>query len=298
MKFKFKRLIVTGVSIFLTSGYAYSETMQAAENSQSHQAKVIVADNVTGLNTLKGQPLRDFGPDLFGTFGFYNSMAYNPDSNLPSVFSPETPDDALMATGIDPVYAGLFGLTPADLDTSYFNIPLRDVGTIVSEDGNVRTAALANTLDVDVQEPSQSFPVDPITLGDWLKASGKAYVKCNNGQANITLNMKKLIPNRLYTVWALHATPSPRPFGGVPNAFITDEKGNAKWKRKIGYCPMEDNPNPLKQLSIVLHSDHLVYGDLPGIPFRRTDSGLFGLMTGAISHSQLEFAFRGTRVKN
>ncbi|PCK02973.1 MAG: hypothetical protein COA42_21500 [Alteromonadaceae bacterium] len=281
----------------LTASFGTCSALAETHGKQDHKSdrfKVFYADNVTGSNQFRGKPLRDFGADSVGSFGFYNVAAYNPDGDYPLEIDENTPNDALMASAVDPIFASIFGLQLGDIDPTFLNVPLRDVKENVSLDGKTRMA-VKDILEVDQQEPSQAHPSDPITLGDWIAASGKATVSCkSNGTAKIAMYMKDLIPNRIYTVWALYATPKARPLGGSPNVFVTDGSGNASWKRVLNFCPMDkDQANPLLQASIVLHTDHQTYGDLPGTPTLRNDDGTVSLITGAVSHSQLEFAFRG-----
>ncbi len=86
-----------------------------------------------------------------------------------------------------------------------------------------------------------------ITLRDWINAEGILRVKTlsNERDATFTLNLKKLIPNSLYTVMALRENDSdplsptrPGPLG-VPNCFVTDEFGSASYETTM------INPFPL-----------------------------------------------------
>src|SRR6266446_7535498 len=40
-----------------------------------------------------------------------------------------------------------------------------------------------------------------VTLGEWLKASGRASAKCINKGTHVVVEMSGLIPNGVYTIW-------------------------------------------------------------------------------------------------
>jgi len=165
----------------------------------------------------------------------------------------------------------------------------------------VTRAALPFITNAAVTAQSQAAPdqPDPITLGDWLKASGNMRVSCEeDGTAEIKIKVHDLIPHRAYTVWAMwHLSDGrifPQPFGGAPNGYITDEEGEAEYERTLNFCPLEAARNGIdnnRLLSIIthLHSDHVLYGAVP------TPSGA-GLPPGTVGHMQLEWNFPGAGV--
>ena len=244
---------------------------------------------VTGLNQRLGEPLRDFGPPL-GPFGFATAAAFNPTGGEPLPLTPSTPADTLLATTADPAVLAIFGVDPDEIDPSVLNIPLREVPVNVDPGGEVRIP-LDGAFAVPPLTPHQAAPVDPITVGDWLRAEGEAQILCGDGAAVARLRMRNLIPNRLYTVWAAFATPAgprPIPFGGVPNTFSTDERGSARFVRSLQYCPFEPTSDGglLLSLIAVLHSDHQVYAVEPALPRA-------GLPPGVVAHAHLEFGLAG-----
>jgi len=141
---------------------------------------------------------------------------------------------------------------------------------------------------------------EPITLQDWLKASGEMEFHCReNGTASLQIKVKDMVPNRAYTVWAMwHLADGrifPQPFGGAPNAYITDNEGNASLKRELNFCPQDVAQNGIENnrlLSIIthLHSDHIIYGGVP-VPTAT------GFPPGTVGHMQLEWNFPGVGIR-
>jgi len=46
-----------------------------------------------------------------------------------------------------------------------------------------------------------------VTVGEWSQATGKATVKCTPSGTHITMQLKHLIPNGVYTIWLATFTP-------------------------------------------------------------------------------------------
>ncbi|ADZ93280.1 hypothetical protein GV054_20595 [Marinomonas mediterranea] len=86
----------------------------------------------------------------------------------------------------------------------------------------------------------------PITLQQWCQAHGTMRVRIPESQteARFDFDFSGMIPNSLYTVMALRThninpdNPTRPGVLGVPNVFISDEEGNAK------YCATMPNPFP------------------------------------------------------
>ena len=79
--------------------------------------------------------------------------------------------------------------------------------------------------------------------------------------------------------------PRATPIGGVPNVFITDEYGKAKFKRVVPYCPfrVREGDDPVSVISVQYHSEHENYGAVPE-PVQ-VPGGWVGLVT----HTHIEF---------
>lgn len=82
---------------------------------------------------------------------------------------------------------------------------------------------------------------EAINLGDWIKAKGSLVVTQlhNNQDAEFDFDLSNLVPSSLYTIMALRehdlnpeikSRPGPL---GVPNCFVTDSNGHARYKRII-----------------------------------------------------------------
>ena len=123
-----------------------------------------------------------------------------------------------------------------------------------------------------------------------FNASGKIKVKCGKKGNSVRINVKGLVPHRLYTFWAIWLDPSvprflPIPLGGAPNSYVTDEKGNATFKRELNFRLTDAAKDGVdgKTLAFIdthLHSDHVAYGAIP-VPIAA------GFPPGTVLHAQL-----------
>lgn len=245
---------------------------------------------VTGISHRLGAPVFDLGPGI-GAFGFATLGAWNPSGSDPLPLTPETPASTLLATLVDPALLAALGAPPPD--PALLNVPLRDVAAIVAFDGS--RAPLRDHLAADQLEPSHTANTPPVALGQWLGAGGILKIRCtDDSRAQIDLDLQDLLPRGLYSVWGVMLTPQgpfPIPLGGTPNAFVTDQKGNARFSRLLNYCPMQlaAGQVPLAFVEVVFHSDQSLYAGVPSLPLR-------GLPAGAVEHPQVDFAVSATRL--
>lgn len=243
---------------------------------------------VTGLNRLLGEPLWDSGTEL-GPFGFDYVFAYNPEGDEPLELTPDTPLDTVLATGTNPISQAFLGIPPGSTDPALINVPYRQTPIIVQQDGT--RAELASVMDVSPFERGLSLPNYPITLGRWLQARGIAKIKCHkDGTSTLTLRLRGLIENGLYTVWSLYAADRDNdgftdaftgPTGGVPNTLVADERGRARFRRVLNICPLDNRD--LSIIDVTYHTDGAVYGGVASLPFA-------GLPPGVVAMSHVEFA--------
>ena len=233
------------------------------------------AQVVTGLNRLFGEPLFifDFAPAPFDKTGFETTGVFNPDGDDPLPLTSSTPDDAILATLIDPFIDQLLPKSVAKTaDPRLFNVPLRDIETYTSP-ALKRSGKLPFQSAGPVIGASQADPGGPITKGDWFKASGRMEVSCGQEENSVSMRVTALIPNRIYSVWAIWLDPEtprfiPVALGGVPNAFITDKFGDATFERELNFCPVEAAKEGIegKTMAFIdahLHPDHALYGAAP-----------------------------------
>lgn len=250
------------------------------------------ARTATGTNRFLSRPLSDLGAP-FGTAGFSNVGAFNESGGPPLPLTTETPASTLLATFVDPGFLALFGKTPGDVDQGLLNLPLRSVAANVSLAADQR-AATTPIREAEQLQPSQAMPAVPITLGDWVRARGIGFIRCEEEGSRVRLELKGLLPNRLYSVWALFGGDAitPFPLGGVPNLIVTDRQGNASFERELNFCPFNLAPGqrPLLAIDVVFHSDSQNYGIVP-------EPDLAGLFTGTVTHTQLEFLVTGTPLR-
>lgn len=256
--------------------------------SSSSRSVLIKAKVTTGTNRFLSRPLHDFGPPI-GTAGFSNVGARNPSGAQPLPLTTDSPESSLLVTFVDPGFLALFGKTIDDVSPSLLNVPLRDVKMNVDLNGAQRAAPAPITLTEQLQ-PSQASPADPVTLGQWTRAQGFAHITCKGNESNVRLDLKGLLPNRVYSAWGLFGGQgiTPFPLGGAPNVMVTDDHGNATFERELNFCPFDLKPGqlPLLAIDIVFHSDHQNYGLVPELD-------LAGFFTGTITHTQLEFLVTG-----
>jgi len=237
------------------------------EENEHSQATVIKGEAVTGFNQRLGQSLWDLGPG-FGTASFAFVFGFNPDRALPDMLTQESPGDTLVATGLDPNFAGLLGSFADGVDQRFINVPLKKVPVIVNEFTADR-AVLPSALDAAPYEPSRALPNDPVTLDAWLDAEGRVEVACQeNGTAKIDFSFSGLIENGVYTAWGIFTRDTDGngmddqllaiPLGGVPNVFVADSHGEADFSRTLGFCPTEEAT--LRLVDIAYHADGNLYG--------------------------------------
>lgn len=150
----------------------------------------------------------DFLPGDLRTAGAHTMGVYNPDGDQPLPITPDTPMDAVLATIVDPelnvVFPGALDAFPPNPDG--INVPLRDVGTwttglinhLNSDEPLVDRSRVSLPFDVDAQIATQAqsgtLSSDSITLGDWLKASGKMTIRCKpEDHAKLSIKVKATI---------------------------------------------------------------------------------------------------------
>ena len=120
-----------------------------------------------------------------------------------------------------------------DVDGDLTNCSISDDAT-TPEDESIACDAFNipgpdNGADMTIADWRPKTPVDPVTLGAFIEARGRALITPRrDDQANIRIVMKDLIPEQLYTVWQLDTDPLGRPIprgvpmGGAPaNVFVT-----------------------------------------------------------------------------
>ncbi|MFT4925899.1 MAG: hypothetical protein ACI8WB_001994 [Phenylobacterium sp.] len=290
MKSVTQNLLAFAVATSCILSSTVAQSSDDDDDHNYHQVDTFIGHAVTGGNRLRGQPIQDFGPPL-NTFGFYNMGVFNPDgSNNPFLIDENTPDDAVLATSVDPFFLTAAGLPLSLIDESLNNLKLADVAANISV-ADTASIALPSTLDVDPLQPSQ-VPMKETTLKDWLSAKGKARFKCGDDKNSVSIKVKNLLPNRLYTVWGLFESAEgkfkPAALGGVPNSISTDSKGRGSFKRELGFCAFENTQSGAKliALDIIYHSDHQAYAAVPS-HVAKSD------ITGTVTHSHLWFIISG-----
>lgn len=105
-----------------------------------------------------------------------------------------------------------------------------------------------------------------ITLGDWLSADGQLKVQLTGRNADghytgasFDFRLSNLIPNGLYTVWAVRGR-GPDALA-MPNVITTDAQGSAQANFQVSN-PFPEGKDTLRirGIAIVYHSDHQTWG--------------------------------------
>lgn len=258
-----KSAVKTVLATILASSCAVAA---ADENKEGYSTLNIKGLAVTGSNRVFGEPQFDYGPILKRT-GFETLFAYNPGGSEPLALTSDMPDSTIVATGVSQEFLKTFGFSQDSFDPADANLPLRKTKVNVDFAG-VERLTLRDMQDAEQTENYQGTPNKPITLGQWMSASGVGTIKCENkNSAKVDLKFKKLIPNGLYSVIGTFETVPilpPITLGGVPNFTVADKNGNAKFKRTINFCPMDVKEGDAKMVNITMtyHSDHTVHGNV------------------------------------
>lgn len=236
------------------------------------KAKRIRGVAVTGVNSVLGKPFFSWGEPFGASFNFPTMGALNRSGPSPLPLNANTPKSTILVTWIDRVFLALFNKPPDYvINPAWLNVPLRDVPVNV-DFALMQTAPLRGVREAEPLELAQAEPANDITLGQWLKGGGVATIDCSGGAAEVRLRMSNLIPNRMYSVWATMGAPTPPgspapnafpiPLGGAPNTFMTDENGDAAFKRWIKFCPLDaqSSGSPLLFIDVHFNSKHQTYG--------------------------------------
>jgi hypothetical protein len=247
-----------------------------SDGARKHSGRTVIHGfAVTGINDLLGSPIGP-GPN-FQLIG-----EHVPGGDEPLPVTSGTPEHAILATRYPLDLLGLFGIVPGanGYPDDQDNVPLNEnpvpVAFSIYNRFPVAPASVATAL-----EPSRRDE-NPITLGDWLDARGKAFIRCSRdgSRASVVLSMKGLVDNGLYTLWAVPADGSlPNAFGGVPNVFSADRRGSALVHRTVAYCPTDGQ---LLDITVAYHSDGMAYGNFP-------DATLDGFVSGIVAHDHVVF---------
>ncbi len=283
--------IAMGVSInAMQTTIADDDNEEIDHDSHAMQSKTIRGVAVTGANHRLGEPLWYLGDGL-GTASFSFVFGHNEAGEEPLPLTPSSSEETVLATGLDSNFLAVLGLTADDVDAT-LNVPLREVAVIVNPFTGERET-VSSALEAPPSAVSRAVPNDPITLGDWMGATGRAHVKCHaDGTAKVRLSLQGLVEDGVYTIWGLFGLDSdgdgfedtlvPAPFGGVPNVVVPGKLGKAQVTRTLGFCPM-DEPS-LKFVDVTYHSDTNVYGGT-------VDLFLEGFPGFAVTNTHVAFPF-------
>lgn len=284
------RAVTAALGMGLVSMYSTSALAGHRDDDQ-RRFKRIEGITITGTNSALGKPLFSWGGP-FGTFNFPTTFVYNPGGTEPLPLTESTPASAVLATGVSPEYLFIRNETPDVVKPEWVNVPLRQVPVNIDFDPALeQKTVLPGLLEADPAARAQSEPAGAITVGQWMNASGVLTINCARGGAELRMRLKSLVPNRLYSIWATMGLPEPGggienptiplPVGGTPSVLMTDERGDATFKRWIKFCPLEagSTPDPMLTIELLYHANHSTYGAIPAP----------GIMLGLITFPHILF---------
>ncbi len=128
-----------------------------------------------------------------------------------------------------------------------------------------------------------------MNLSDWLKASGKATISCEQGWGRFKANFENLVPSSTYTIWHFFMPAPPTdPFTGtldVPlgdrkgsqSVFNTDRNGNASVDLRFEHCLQMTGVQLMSGIAVALHTDGKTYGPDPGAFGKDTHVHIFAM---------------------
>ncbi|MCO7188685.1 MULTISPECIES: hypothetical protein [unclassified Pseudoalteromonas] len=297
-----------------TGLYAAPQTQaQQSEHDKQIIAKRTVKGHLTtGVNNYCGRKLFEFPAayDSLNDLSFQFVGEYDPtpgalDAKPLSAENCEA--DTILASTTDPVNVAWLQsfLDMPDADPRLKNRPIMDKPTYVDLIGNHGY--------IERRLPEHSNPVpffdgpkEEITLGSWSKARGRYKFQCyNDNSAKTVARFKHLFPNSMYSmlaVWDRAGELVVQPFGGLPNVFITDKRGNARYEKEINGCPLlpTEDGSSLLYLIISYHPNASITGassfitaapatviDKDGSVFESTQP------PGIVIHDQIMFPING-----
>ena len=267
---------------------------------------VIQGKPVTGINEFCGSPVFSLPlpSPLPPTLRATNLGQYNPGGALPfPLSSTNCSDDITVTTTTDLDFLAAAGIP--DVNPGLKNIPLRQNFVITGQDGSRSMVPSLRQVPGNALPPTASNPDNPITLGKWLNTKGRVHIVCKaNGKATIDATFRNLIPNGVYSMWGVWTTPPPGPpivpvpLGGIPNALVPDQHGEASFFRELASCPLDvtQDGSVMMFISLAYHSDSDLNGAEPELGAVPTvfhppvgNSFTSTLVPGVATHDAIEF---------
>lgn len=115
-----------------------------------------------------------------------------------------------------------------------------------------------------------------LTLGEWLRHTGRGRYTYADGRGRLELSFSGLVPNGVYTLWhAFIALPPTTPFSGTldlplgardgsESVFVADENGRAEFVHEFSPGLQMSDVWTTSMLAINYHSDGKTWGGVPG----------------------------------
>lgn len=271
-----------------------------ADDQQGKKVFLIKGQAATGVNDYCNEPIWNY-PVHYSFLGEFDTTPGAMDAIALNVESCED-GSLVLATTTSANFMADFGI-PTDADSRLKNLPLNRVPVTVGGDGSRSTVPF-----VDQTEPTvavlRGVEQEPTTLSRWMNARGYAVVKCKEDEgAIVSIKMKNLIPNGVYTLWEIWdmnvgGAIGAVPLGGIPNVITANHKGKARYKRILNHCPFDALSDGRKMIFMdaVYHSDGNATGGAPALSAQAVEVAqedgtnfVSAMPVGIVSHTHMVF---------
>ncbi len=193
------------------------------------------------------------------------------------------------------VYKTLYGAPPKETAPKEAEKVVRLEGEHAKDSSNlakeVYATATPTAHDPFKVSPNPLGPFDKgkslgFTLQQWLSASGIGIYSVDDGNAEMELSFKNLVPNGVYTLWCSRITFPPEPKivdspcgaeNGSQNSFAADSKGIGTFSLKLKTLE-SSTKETASMIALAYHSDSKTYGASPGDFGSNTHVQIFFLM--------------------
>ncbi|MBI2656480.1 hypothetical protein HYX03_01960 [Candidatus Woesearchaeota archaeon] len=193
------------------------------------------------------------------------------------------------------VYKTLYGAPPKETPKETATKVIRLEGDAAKDPANlakeVYATAAPTAHDPFKVGPNPLGPFDKgkslgFTLQQWLSASGIGIYSVDDGNAEMELSFKNLVPNGVYTVWCSRLTFPPEPNivdkpcgaeNGSQNSFTADSRGIGSFSLKLKALEASTKETA-SMIALAYHSDSKTYGASPGDFGSNTHVQIFFLM--------------------
>jgi len=217
--------------------------------------------NEDGDFVVIGRVNQNVGGEVCGVWG---AALVSTDSAMPQ-FGRQLPYDIVKQLDLSPRSADLdMVLCTLPLPLPVCNYPIVFAPTQLPHPENVVRPSVPFHLarPPDYRENDGLREMEPVTLGNWIRARGTVSVSIVRGgkAAKFEMEFQDLIPDSLYTVMSLRQTDldpvrgptRPGPLG-IPNVFVSDRHGKGTlWSELPNPFPPVEDPGSNRIINVIL----------------------------------------------